>query len=619
MKKLIKITTLFLFFLIFCIKPAKAQEENKEVVFAVDRSMYKSEDELKDIKDDILKLSQKLIEEGKYISVIAFNDGADLLVKDTKDFDQVKEGFKDLKPLGFSNPAKALDFSNKINIRDERDIILFTSFYPNTGKLENAGPFGPNDHLYFRNANYFNKISGNLPENTSLITVGDFKNLSSKDYNFAKNVFTKSSDNFIDSENLSDIKPVIYDYINNNYEKDQVATNPIIFVPGIAGSELFVTDEDKLDQTELATGLIKKDKKEESQRIWLPLGYDQEKINEDLNISSNLYGLQEGDLRFSKIDTNQGPMALYGSLIYQLKRNFPQRPIYLFSYDWRRPNSESAEKLNNFIDTINENGQKKVDIVAHSMGGLVSAHLLKDNDDKVEKYISFGTPYEGAPKAFNEMSNENILGGFVDIVLNRLFGIEMNVAQGFEGIVELYPTRKMLEKYPYQIVFENEEFENILDHNYTNFEDFIDYANTEGISQSLKSNEAEGLMEDFLGNSRYMAFKDNANSYRQEQSDNLDVLLKHRENSLFLVGNGVKTAVSGYYQIDDEGNLSNIKEITTDEGDMLVPLYSATMGEELDEMDEDTRSKFRLINGDHLSMLLDLDNLNIMVEFLSGR
>lgn len=253
------------------------------------------------------------------------------------------------------------------------------------------------------------------------------------------------------------------------------------------------------------------------------------------------------------------------------------------------------------------------------MGGLVSAHLLKDNDDKVEKYISFGTPYEGAPKAFNEMSNENILGGFVDIVLNRLFGIEMNVAQGFEGIVELYPTRKMLEKYPYQIVFENEEFENILDHNYTNFEDFIDYANTEGISQSLKSNEAEGLMEDFLGNSRYMAFKDNANSYRQEQSDNLDVLLKHRENSLFLVGNGVKTAVSGYYQIDDEGNLSNIKEITTDEGDMLVPLYSATMGEELDEMDEDTRSKFRLINGDHLSMLLDLDNLNIMVEFLSGR
>src|SRR5699024_4294554 len=130
---------------------------------------------------------------------------------------------------------------------------------------------------------------------------------------------------------------------------------------------------------------------------------------------------------------------------------------------------------------------------------------------------------------FNEMSNENILGGFVDIVLNRLFGIEMNVAQGFEGIVELYPTRKMLEKYPYQIVFENEEFENILDHNYTNFEDFIDYANTEGISQSLKSDEAEGLMEDFLGNSRYMAFKDHANSYRKEQKDNLDVLLKHRE------------------------------------------------------------------------------------------
>jgi len=92
-----------------------------------------------------------------------------------------------------------------------------------------------------------------------------------------------------------------------------------------------------------------------------------------------------------------------------------KRRLYVFKYDWRQDNVKSAQKLYEFIETIKSNHNNpnlKVDIVAHSMGGLVSRYYLRygdvdvldDNDfpvnlkgaQNVRKVILLGTPNLGS-------------------------------------------------------------------------------------------------------------------------------------------------------------------------------------------------------------------------------
>ena len=71
----------------------------------------------------------------------------------------------------------------------------------------------------------------------------------------------------------------------------------------------------------------------------------------------------------------------------------------MFFYDWRQSCEDSAVDLNNFII---ENEYDKIVLVAHSMGGLVSSGYMAlgaTQRDKIEKYVSYGTPYLGSVAA----------------------------------------------------------------------------------------------------------------------------------------------------------------------------------------------------------------------------
>lgn len=598
----------------------------KDIVFLLERSMYTSRETLEDLKSKIVETSKNIIEndESATISVLDFNGGSSVLVKNSRDVDEIAKNIRTKAPFGFSNPKEAIKKAMALGVNEKKDIVLFTSIYPNIGDIEAAGSYGQRDHFYFRNANAYKNYVDSLGEDVRIFAVTDFSKLSNKDYSFSTRLFKDTSYKYYEATNdkereiaFSNLEESI---LGDSTKDKENSKNPIIFVPGISGSELFVIDDKYVNDLERKTGLISKDKEKFAKRIWIPFGYDAKKINEDLNIKRNVYGLQEGDLRFSNIfDRHTGPVAIYTSLLDKLINTFPDRPIYLFSYDWRKSNIESAEKLNAFIDTINEGGKLKVDIVAHSMGGLVSSHLLKNHDEKVDKYLSFGTPYEGAPKAYNESSNNRILGGVLDFVIEKMFGIDVKIVQDFDGIVELYPTEKMLQKYPYQAVnsdkkFKDAEFRN---HSY-GFESLMNRIYVENIGRSLAPDEVKSKMIEYLGEDRFERFVKNASIYRIGRDFSNDVLLMNRPNSMFFVGNGKPTAVSGYY-IETEDGLGSVNEIVTNEGDMLVPLYSATMGMTFDEMTPEIRRKFKLVNGDHMGMLMDLKNLDMMADFLNGR
>lgn len=604
----------------------KNMNDGKDIIFMIDRSMYSSRKIMEDIKTRIVNLSNTIIQndEKASISVVDFNGRTEVLVENSRDTEEIRHGLKLKAPFGYSNPKEAVKNALRLGENAKKEIVMFTSIYPNIGEIDAAGAYAPRDHFYFRNANAYKNYVDTLDENVRIYTVSDFSRLNNKDYSFSRRVFKDTSNKFYegsteDERNLA-FKSLEEDILGEKSEDEKASKNPIIFVPGISGSELFVIDDRYVNDLERSTGLISKSKERYAKRIWIPIGYDADKINKDLHINSDLYGLEEGDLRFSSIlNRHTGPVAAYSALLDKLMSTFPDRPVYLFSYDWRKPNKESAEKLNAFIDTINEGGRLKVDIIAHSMGGLVSSHLLKNHDEKVDKYLSFGTPYEGAPKAYNESSNNRILGGVLDFLFEKVFGIDVKVVQDFDGIVELYPTDSMLKKYPYQAVNDKEKFEKAQSKNGSyGYESLVNRLYVEKIGRSLTEDEVKSKMAEYLGEERFERFVENASIYRLGGKLSNNVLLMNRPNSMFFVGNGLPTAVSGYY-VETEDGLGSVNEVVTNEGDMLVPLYSATMGMTFEEMSPEVRSKFKLVKGDHMGMLMDLNNLDMMCDFLNGR
>lgn len=76
------------------------------------------------------------------------------------------------------------------------------------------------------------------------------------------------------------------------------------------------------------------------------------------------------------------------------------RDFYVVFYDWRGSNIDSAEDyLVPVIDkALSDNNADKVDIVAHSMGGLVArAYIQGDNyRNDVSDFITLGTPHYGS-------------------------------------------------------------------------------------------------------------------------------------------------------------------------------------------------------------------------------
>jgi pimeloyl-ACP methyl ester carboxylesterase len=97
-----------------------------------------------------------------------------------------------------------------------------------------------------------------------------------------------------------------------------------------------------------------------------------------------------------------------------------ERRLYVFAYDWRQDNVESARKLHALIEAIRRDYADpalRVDLVAHSMGGLVARYYLRfgtrdaldgtpqqvtmDGSAGVRKLVLLGTPNLGAASSLH--------------------------------------------------------------------------------------------------------------------------------------------------------------------------------------------------------------------------
>ena len=232
--------------------------------------------------------------------------------------------------------------------------------------------------------------------------------------------------------------------------------------------------------------------------------------------------------------------------------------FFTFPYEWRDSNIENAKLLGVRINQIKtQTGRSKVDIVAHSMGGLLAREYIESDyyGDDVGQLITIGTPHLGAPKDYVTWEGGEFLGLWAP-VLKRIVALEA-LENGYLDIfsyIHKLPMKSVEELLPtYNYLYDETENGNVLRDSYP-----ANYPRNE--------------------------FLEKLNS-----ADNVE-LMKNVEFTK-IIGNEVvnDNTVSGYNVVEsnDESKWENgypkylgipflrDKGIQYDNGDETVPLYSA--------------------------------------------
>ncbi len=210
--------------------------------------------------------------------------------------------------------------------------------------------------------------------------------------------------------------------VSQTTEKNPQTTgkNPVIIVPGISGSQLV---NPKTGKT--VWFAVRRDKDDD---LRLPMTSANLAGNRDTLVAKDI-------IREVKLPGILPDVEVYQGLIDSLKArgfteadwNKPQATdvFYVFPYDFRRDNVETARLLIQKIEAVKRLVKRpdlKFDIIAHSMGGLLSryaamygtADLPREGRipvptwagaKHINKLLMFGTPNEGAVSSFDALIN----------------------------------------------------------------------------------------------------------------------------------------------------------------------------------------------------------------------
>lgn len=71
-------------------------------------------------------------------------------------------------------------------------------------------------------------------------------------------------------------------------------------------------------------------------------------------------------------------------------------PLYACNFFWPRPLEESAVSVGDFVEAVRrETGAEKVDLLAHSSGGLLALDLLGDRPEWIRRVAVIAIPWRG--------------------------------------------------------------------------------------------------------------------------------------------------------------------------------------------------------------------------------
>lgn len=139
--------------------------------------------------------------------------------------------------------------------------------------------------------------------------------------------------------------------------------------------------------------------------------------------------------------------------------------LFVFPYDFRKSITDSAQSLKLFIDeeVVPKNPDKKTDVVAHSMGGLVVRQCVEkvvDCSDRIGKVVTGGSPHQGTLKAYKlweggVVDDSNVLTRTIEEIainaLNPFFLTRKDIIQNrFPGVSDFLPIFDYITGKPYE-------------------------------------------------------------------------------------------------------------------------------------------------------------------------
>ena len=131
---------------------------------------------------------------------------------------------------------------------------------------------------------------------------------------------------------------------------------------------------------------------------------------------------------------------IYDNLVESLELNgyVKGQTLFALPYEWRRSNVVSAQDLAAKIQSVKDATHwPRVDVVAHSMGGLVARQYIEGGDygDDIDQLITLGTPETGSPKAYLIWEAGEFTRSPSDILIQKALSLESD-ENGYSNLFE---------------------------------------------------------------------------------------------------------------------------------------------------------------------------------------
>ena len=364
---------------------------------------------------------------------------------------------------------------------------------------------------------------------------------------------------------------------------------PIVFVPGVMGSKLYDPDSyaqrwDPPAKTVAGQAIVP---------FW--------SMSDSMTMNKALTPLNwEMKNQVIASDREYGATNAYKDMIDYLCENFPDREVYFFAYDFRKSNEQNATALRIYLEKIKKPNKSSVDLICHSMGGLVASSYVKQYGmGGIDKIITVATPYEGAPKLINSVLNwdviakgyeitggEDLLASLKDSVLG-LAGMQKKVKATFPAIAQLAPTHDYAE----QVKFSNKYFT----------ETFVE----------IDTEELDKLHTTIFGSANY----NDALKFHKDITVNGTNILATLDNTYFAVGVNQMTISSVKYNDGATLDFIECEELLFEgNGDGTVPYLSATMMNTIPKNSE----RYLEVNASHTGIVSNEKTLSWIKSILNN-
>lgn len=506
------------------------------------------------------------------VSIVVYSSTVEKTLDFTSNLDSLNSTIDSIWADGGTNIGAAIDSASSLlssSDADAKNIILMTDGLPQSGSYIESGRYSYSDiPTYYGYANYVYEQCSELKQSYNIYTLGFFHGLYGKELAFGQRFLNDiQNKGYYEVTDANELKFIFGELAEDITKEDY----PIIIVHGIMGGKLY---HDNfliwIHKGRVLLGIARLD----------CLAYDS---LTPPNSRVNLTAL-EGEREYGAQDS-------YKELVDYLCKQFPSRAVYFYSYDWRQSNDNSAAELDNLIEDVKvQTGYSKVDLVCHSMGGLVASSYVKQYGTTDVRYIiTLATPYEGSPEIITRTLDERALGtGFIENIKGKFLvknGLTKEIMVGMPSTAELVPTKRYFES------------TKLLK---TGTKPTIGKVKSEDITYEEYCN----IMRSIFGN--------NYDSAVIFQSSIEDALL-NLDNAYFAVATGKKT-VKEVIINDKVASFEALKAIELtyegkDEwGDGTVPYISATMNGALPDKYKSTKdsagnSRYREFVTDHTSIL----------------